>query len=289
MGVRKPGDVARRRENASFRVLACLTAFSALLVLSIIVYMTVMGWSVLVQDLMAALSGTEVSILLPLFWETVYAIVGSTLLALPLGFGVGIYLSEYATHSRLAIGMGDALDNLAQIPPIVYGLFGWGALARGQKGASWSIIVLTLGIWMIPQIATIVLKTLGQIPLAFRRESQALGASRWQTSLHAVLPFGGRQIASDILKAMARLTGEVAPLVILIGLEPSARVGTPRLLSYHVYYSLVDHLRWNQAMPYGAILLLLVMALLLQFIGEIIRPARQQSVDYLGNQAGKGW
>ncbi|NMB25601.1 MAG: ABC transporter permease subunit [Firmicutes bacterium] len=285
----KRQDVAGRQETVIFRVLTCITALSVLLILGVVMYITMRGWRALVEDLMGAILGTESSILLPLFWETVYVIVGATLLALPFGLGMAIYLSEYALHSPLALAMRDTIDNLAKVPPIVYGLFGWGALARGQKGASWSVIVLTLSIWMLPKVATITLRTLEQIPLAFRRESQALGASRWQTSIHAVLPCGRRQIASDILKAMARLTGEVTPLIMLIGVEPTFGFGVPKLLSYHVYYSLIDYLRWNQAMPYGAVLLLLMMALLLQLLGVMIEPARQQTVDYLGNQVGKGW
>ena len=86
----KRQDVAGRQETVIFRVLTCITALSVLLILGVVMYITVRGWRALVEDLMGVILGTESSILLPLFWETVYVIVGATLLALtfalPLGY-----------------------------------------------------------------------------------------------------------------------------------------------------------------------------------------------------------
>ncbi len=289
MGVRGPQTREQRHETIIFRSLACLTLFSVSLILTLVAYLAVNGLRPLVQDLMRAAIGTDTSQLLPLLVETLSIVIVSTLLALPLGIAAGIYLCEYVAHSRLAKGAQDTIANLANIPPIVYGLFGWGALAHGKLGASLATIMLTLSVWMLPKITAITTQALEQVPLAFRRESQALGASRWQTSIYAVLPYARRQIAADVLGAMARLSGETAPMIILVGVEHNLGLEVPGMLSYHLYRWLVDSIRSNQAPPYAAALLLLSIALLLQFLAVIIDPTRKETVQDLGSQEGRGW
>ncbi|NLK07857.1 MAG: ABC transporter permease subunit [Firmicutes bacterium] len=272
-----------RNERIAFSILGCVTVISLLPFVGIMLYLLSCGWRPLGERCVSPiLIGIESHLLMSLL-ATVYVMVGSLLIAVLLGIGVGIYLSEYACNNLLGKRGATVLNNLANIPPVLYGLFGWAVLAKGNKGTSWSVILLTLAVWMLPNMASVTLRALNEIPPAFRRESQALGATRWQTSLYAVLRFAKGRIISDFFKASARLIGETAPLLVLIGVEPWGDLSGSTPLAYRVYVLLVGHMRRNQTIPYGAALLLLVVALCLQLIGLLIEPAQQEDIDYLGN------
>ena len=126
---------------------------------------------------------------LPMIVATSWTVVVSLAIALPIGIMTAIYLNEYARKTRLSSTLALAIDTLAGIPSIVYGLFGLLLFARifnfGQ-----SIIAggFTLSIMILPVIIRTTEESLKTVPITYREASLALGATKFQTIRHAVLP-----------------------------------------------------------------------------------------------------
>ena len=125
----------------------------------------------------------------PAIVGTVYLVTGAIVFALPIGLLAAIYLSEYARENFLTRIIKLAIVNLAGVPSVVYGLFGLALFVVFFKfGASILSGSLTLGIMTLPIIITTSREALESVPQVFREVSLSLGASKWQTIRHIVLP-----------------------------------------------------------------------------------------------------
>jgi phosphate transport system permease protein len=156
-----------------------------------------------------------------------FAIVGSavlvgtaTLIALPLGVLVAVYISELAPP-RLARVARVALDITNGIPTIVIGIFVFTLVAHSQSAFAGS---LALAIIMLPLVARATEEVLLLVPASQREASLALGVSRWRTTVQVVLPSAMGGIFTGTTLAIARAAGETAPLLFLTSLGASNRV-----------------------------------------------------------------
>jgi phosphate transport system permease protein len=143
----------------------------------------------------------------------------ATLMALPVGILVAIYLNEFAPAS-VRTGVSLALDVLNGIPAIVIGIFVFGllVLAHGQSGFAGAFALACL---MLPLVARATMEILALVPTSLRDASLALGVPRWRTTLSIVLPQTVGGILTGTTLAVARVAGETAPL-----LFTSSLVGT---------------------------------------------------------------
>lgn len=179
--------------------------------------------------------------LFPAIFGTVMLVLLMSLLSFPLGVITGIYLREYAHPGILVKIVRIAVNNLAGIPSIVYGIFGLGFFIYGIGGALdqfffperlptptfgtggilWAS--LTLGLLTVPVVIVATEEALGSIPPSIREGSLALGATRFQTLTRLLLPMASPGIMTGFILAMARAAGEVAPLMItgVVKLAPS--------------------------------------------------------------------
>ncbi len=148
------------------------------------------------------------------------AIVGSavivafaTVMALPVGVLIAIYLSEFA-GPRSGRLIRTSLDLLNGLPSILIGVFIFGLLVIGhyQTGFAGS---LALAIIMLPLIARSTLEVLALVPRAQREAAQSLGVSRWRTTVGIVLPAAAGGILTGTVLAVARAAGETAPLILV--------------------------------------------------------------------------
>lgn len=153
-----------------------------------------------------------------------HAILGTLLLGLacsvisiPIGVMVGIYLAEYGGRSPLARLVTFAVDILAGVPTIVAALFIY-ALWVGTLGLPRSefAVALALVLMMLPVIARATEEMLRLVPLDLREASYALGISKWKTITRVVMPAGMSGILTGILLALARVLGETSPLLVLV-------------------------------------------------------------------------
>lgn len=145
---------------------------------------------------------------------SVWIMIITALIALPLGIGAGIYLEEYAQKNRLTNFIEINITNLAGVPSVIYGLLGLGLFVRYFK-MDRSILAggATLALLILPMIILSTRESLRAIPFSIREASYALGATKWQTVRHQILPAALGNIMTGIILAMSRAVGETAPLI----------------------------------------------------------------------------
>ncbi len=145
-----------------------------------------------------------------------WLMVMTVLIAFPLGIGAGIYLEEYGKKSRLANLIEINISNLAGVPSVIYGILGLELFNRMLAlGNSLLAGALTLALLILPIIIVSTREAIKAVPKSLREGSLALGASRWQTIRHVVLPsaFGG--IITGLILSISRAVGETAPLIVV--------------------------------------------------------------------------
>jgi phosphate transport system permease protein len=177
--------------------------------------------------------------LFPAIFGTVLMVMLMSVFCIPLGVIAAIYLREYAKDGPLVRIVRIAVNNLAGVPSIVYGVFGLGffvygvgaALDRffypylnnspvfGTGGILWAS--LTLALLTVPVVIVATEESLAAVPRGIREGSLALGATKFQTLVRILLPLASPGIMTGLILAMARAAGEVAPLMI-VGVVKSA-------------------------------------------------------------------
>jgi phosphate transport system permease protein len=147
--------------------------------------------------------------------------VGSTLIMLvtavvgvPLGVAAAIYLEEYARRTWMTELIEVTVTNLAGVPSIIYGLLALGLFVY-ILGLGESILVagLTLALLILPVVIVTTREAIRAIPVEIREAAYALGATKWQTIAHHVLPYSTAGILTGIILALSRAIGETAPIV----------------------------------------------------------------------------
>jgi phosphate transport system permease protein len=145
---------------------------------------------------------------------TVLLVVGSIIIALVLGVLSAIYLSEYATDGPFIRFLRLSIINLAGVPSIVFGLFGFGLFVIAfDFGVSLLAGWLTLAFMVLPIIITASEEALKAVPKGYREGSLALGATKFQTITTNVLPYALPGILTSSVLAIARVAGETAPIM----------------------------------------------------------------------------
>jgi phosphate transport system permease protein len=152
--------------------------------------------------------------ILPALVGSVYIIVLTALLAMPVGVAAAIYLEEYGGRTRLSRIIEINISNLAAVPSIIYGLLGLGLFVRTLAlGRSVLAGSATLALLVLPVVILATREALRAVPPSLREGSYALGATKWQTIWHQVLPVAAPGILTGLILAMSRAIGETAPLI----------------------------------------------------------------------------
>lgn len=148
-------------------------------------------------------------------WVGSLAVMGVTAAAaIPLGVAAAVYLEEYAPRSWITDAIEISVANLAGVPSIVFGLLALGVLVQGF-GLGRSVLTggLTLAMLVLPIVIVATREAVRAVPFGIREAAFALGATRWQTIRHHVLPYSLGGITTGVIIALARAIGETAPLV----------------------------------------------------------------------------
>jgi phosphate transport system permease protein len=149
-------------------------------------------------------------------WGSIWMISLTALLAFPLGVGAAVYLEEYASNNWLNRLLEVNIANLAGVPSIVYGLLGLGVFVR-WFGFGRSVLAgaATMALLILPVIIIAAREAIRAVPRSLREASYALGATRWQTIRHHVLPSAFAGILTGTILALSRAIGETAPLIMI--------------------------------------------------------------------------
>lgn len=150
----------------------------------------------------------------PALAGTVWVIAVTALLAVPVGVGAAVYLEEYGDRGWWARLIEINIANLAGVPSVIYGLLALGLFVR-TLGFGRSVLAgaATLALLVLPVVILASREALRAVPLSLREASYALGATRWQTVWHQVLPVALPGMLTGTILALSRAIGETAPLL----------------------------------------------------------------------------
>jgi len=213
----------------------------------------------------------------PAIVGTIYLVIGAIIFALPIGLLAAIYLSEYSKDNMLTRLIKLAIVNLAGVPSVVYGLFGLALFVVFFKfGASIISGSLTLGIMILPVIITTSREALESVPYSFREVSLSLGASKWQTIRHIVLPNAIPGILTGTILGLGRAAGETAPILFTVAAFylprlPSSIFDQAMALPYHLYVISTQVPNVDEKIRYGTAFVLLALVLFMNLVAIIIR------------------
>ncbi len=165
----------------------------------------------------------------------------------PMGFATAIFLTEYSKDNVWKRVIELAIRNLAGVPSVVYGLFGFAVFVNffHFKGSLISAI-LTLSIMTLPWIIVASVEALEAVPVRFRDSSVALGASRWDTVRRIVIPLAIPGSLTGGIVGLARALGETAPIIIVgatfyLATLPNSLLDPFMALPYHTYILATQH------------------------------------------------
>ncbi|HZL92165.1 MAG TPA: phosphate ABC transporter permease PstA, partial [Vicinamibacterales bacterium] len=145
---------------------------------------------------------------------SIFVIALTGALAVPIGVAAAIYLEEYGTRSFTARIIEINITNLAAVPSIIYGLLGLGLFVRATgMGRSVMAGASTLALLVLPVVILSTREALRAVPKSIREGSYALGATKWQTIWHQVLPVALPGMLTGTILALSRAIGETAPLI----------------------------------------------------------------------------
>ncbi len=213
----------------------------------------------------------------PAIIGTVYLVTGAIIFALPIGLLAAIYLSEYSKDNLLNRVIKLAIVNLAGVPSVVYGLFGLALFVVFFKfGASILSGSLTLGIMILPIVITTSREALESVPQSFREVSLSLGASKWQTIRHIVLPNAVPGILTGTILGLGRAAGETAPILFTVAAFylpqlPGSIFDQAMALPYHLYAISTQIPNVGEKIRYGTAFVLLALVLFMNLVAIIIR------------------
>ncbi len=224
--------------------------------------------------------------IMPAILGTIILTLGTSIVCIPLAIGAAIYLAEYAGNNRLTRWVRLAIINLAGIPSIVYGLFGLGAFVLFMDlGTSIIAGSLTLGLMTLPVVTSTAEEAIRAIPQEFRVVSQSLGATRWQTIRHQVLPHAIPGILTGIILGLSRAAGETAPILFTVAAFyvpdlPRSLSDQTMALPYHLYVIATQVPGMPMSIQYGTALVLLLLVLSLTLVASLIRTRMRRRRDW---------
>ena len=147
---------------------------------------------------------------------SIWILLLTSLIAIPIGIAAGIYLEEYSKKNKLSGLLEINISNLAGVPSIIYGLLGLEVFVRIMNlGASVLAGSLTLSLLILPIIIVATREAIKAVPKSISDASYALGASKWQTIWNQILPASSGGILTGVILSLSRAVGETAPLIVV--------------------------------------------------------------------------
>ena len=201
--------------------------------------------------------------ILPTLVGTVLLPLLAIAIALPLGVGTAVYLTEYTRETRFTRILRFGTDCLAGIPSIIFGLFGFIFFVVMLK-MGWCLLsgALTLAIMVLPTMIRTSEEAIRAVPNAYREVSFSLGATRWETVLKVVLPNALPGIVTGVILSIGRSIGETAAVIFTAGSSlrmPTTVFDSVRTMSVHFYILAREGISNENAYATAAVLIISVL------------------------------
>ena len=267
------------RQNVAFIILGLATLLVVTPIILTIFYIVKNGaaavtWEFLTQP---PRSGMKEGGIFPAIVGTVILIIGTMICSLPLGILSAVYLVEYAKDNLFTRLIKLSVVNLSGIPSIVYGLFGFAVFVSFLRlGTSIIAGALTLSIMSLPVIITATKEALEAVPYSFREISLSLGATRWQTVRHCVLPYAIPGILTGTVLSLSRAAGETAPILFTVAAFylprlPRSVFDQAMALPYHLYVIATQVPNMPAKISFGTGLVLISLVFLMNLMSIVLR------------------
>lgn len=256
---------SRATQRWAFGCLWLAASVTILILAVIIIYILSQGLPFITWEFLTGhpqAQGREGGIL-PAILGTIALGVLSLVIAVPLGVGAAVYLTEYTQPNLLTLAMRFGTDSLAGVPSIIFGLFGFIVFVT-RFNMGWSLLAgaLTLALMVLPTIIRTTEEAIRAVPLSYREVSYGLGASRWQMVRTVVLPNALPGIITGVILSFGRAVGETAAVIFTAGTAlnlPTSIFAPTRTMAVHFYILAVEGISLPKAYATGAVLIVLIL------------------------------
>ncbi|HEY7618386.1 MAG TPA: phosphate ABC transporter permease PstA [Solirubrobacteraceae bacterium] len=278
-----PISARRRRIDAIMRGSLAVATILALIPLVLVLYYVIKkgigAWSVdffttdPTGNFLGDPGGIKSAIL-----GTLEIVALASLISIPIGIGVALYLVEYGKQSWLANAIRYFVDVMTGVPSIVFGLFVYVTLVIGSGYAAWKGSV-ALALLMLPIVARSSEVVLNLVPDSLREAALALGTPRWRVVMRVVLPTAATGLVTGALLAIARGAGETAPLLFTASLINATNFDLGKAtnsLPLQIFSDVQQAQDRLQQRAWGAALTLVVLILVLTLVARLV--ARRRTV-----------
>lgn len=278
----------QKKQESVFWTFKLMTLIVVGLLVWILMFIIIKGASAISWEFLttAPTDGMTGGGIFPAIVGTLCLVVGSMVIAFPIGVMSGIYINEYAANNLFVKFIRIMTNNLASIPSIVFGLFGM-ALFVNTLGFGDSIIAgsFTLGLLVLPIVIRTTEESLKAIPNSYRNGSRALGATKLQTINKVIFPMAFPNILTGLIISIGRVSGETAPILFTVAAYflpklPSSIFDQVMALPYHLYVLSTSGTDIEAARPmaYGTALVLIVIVLIINVLASTLRNVFNKKV-----------
>ena len=277
----------RRSLDLAFQACALLVLLAALAALAALIVDVVRdGTARLSWDFITGYPSRRASQagIFPALTGSIFVILLTAILALPIGVAAAIYLEEYGRRNFIARAIELNITNLAAVPSIIYGLLGLAVFVR-LMGMGRSVIAgaATLALLALPVVILATREALRAVPKSIREGSYALGATKWQTIWHQVLPVAAPGILTGLILSLSRAIGETAPLITMgaltyVSFAPDSIWSSFTVLPIQIFNWVSRPQRDFHANAAAGILLLMALLLTMNGLAIWLRDRYQKKV-----------
>jgi phosphate transport system permease protein len=271
----------RRKEKTLFMLFRICGALVVLALVVLLFYMFSGGISIISWDFLTQFprDGMKEGGIYPAIVGTLYLMFIVLLVSIPIGVLSAVYLVEYQPSRTFSKVWRTALHNLAGVPSVVYGLLGVGLFVYFLNfGLSLLAAGLTLSLLVLPLVIAAAREAIQAVPDSLREASLALGATKWQTIRHHILPYSISGIMTGVILSLSRAAGETAPILLTgawfyMSSLPSSVFDKFMALPYHIFTmsTQMADLELGKQIAYGTAVVLLMIILGMNLFAIIIR------------------
>jgi phosphate transport system permease protein len=218
---------------------------------------------------------------------TSYLLLGSAVTATPIGVLAAIYMVEYAPSGKVTRIIDQAINNLAGVPSIVIGLFGYTFFCRQLSlGISLAAGWLTLALMMLPIIIRGTEEAIRMVPTSFKDAALALGTTKWKAISSTTLSAAAPGVVTSVILGVARVAGETAAILftacfILVRHLPSSPLDPVMALAYNLYVQIMVLPQTPPQRILGGALVLFILVTFLAIFAIIIRTYYRRKQPWL--------
>lgn len=272
-------SLSRKRKTYEILMKALMmvsVGLTAALVLFLLIYVFLKGIPNITWELLSTAPSylTEKIGILPDILNTVYIVIATLLIVLPIGVGAAIYLTEYASNKKMVAIIEYAAETLSGIPSIIYGLVGM-LLFSNSMGTCLFAGSMTLVIMNLPTIMRTTQESLKTVPQSYREGAFGLGAGKWRVVRTVVLPGCVDGVVTGCILSVGRILGESAALLFTAGfahavngvIEGLSAPGATLTVALYVYAK--EQGEFGVAFAIAAILMMLT--LLINFAATLVQ------------------